>query len=309
MDIDGDNKVGRFAVVEAPGGGRTRVVTDPGDSIAQAELLAAKRLIERLDSNTTRMGIVTFAGVERVPARIGASQAELLEALANLPDRPERGGTYFYGAIIASMKLLKQAPLEGGSRRHRSIILLSDGLPTAPPPKAAAEQAAVRAAEHASDAHITIYSFALGPEVAQSPRVFQEIADVNGGELMFVESPGDIVDFVPHMSLTKLKDVEIVNVTAGQFARAVRLFPDGTFDGFAPLVDGRNRLRIDIHGEAGGVHSIELDVEFEKTTDATRLRALLDLLRARTLETELAKEARRKRDRARERTLQIEIER
>jgi hypothetical protein len=57
------------------------------------------------------------------------------------------------------------------------------------------------------------------------------------------------------------------------------------------------------------VYSIELDVHFEKTADAARLRELLEMLRTRSLETELAKEARRKRQRARERSLEIEVER
>jgi hypothetical protein len=174
---------------------------------------------------------------------------------------------------MAAIKVLEQAPLDEGESRQRSIILLSDGLPNTPAPHSAAEKAAVRASQHAKRARVRIYSFALGPEVASRPKVFLDMAEANGGELLIVETPGEIIEFVPYMSLTKLDRVEIETLSSSKSARAVRLFPDGTFDGYAPLEPGPN------------------------------------LLKLRTLETELAAEARRKRDRVRARQLEIEVER
>ena len=314
VDVDGDEKIGRNVIVEGAAGQRRRVVTDPDDTIAEAELVAARRLVERLDAETTRMGIVTFAGIERVPARIGTTVEGLLAAIEGLPDKPEKGGTYLYGAIIASMRLLKEAPIPPGQHRQRSIILLSDGLPNTPPPRASAEKAAVRAASYAAQASIAIYSFALGTEVAARPRVFAEMAEANGGELLFVERPGEIIDFVPHMSLTKLSHIEIENLTTRRAARAVRLFPDGTFDGYAPLAEGENLLRVTIHGEAGGSLIVEIPVAFEQIpADAPgarrRLQVLLEELRQRTLETRLAEEARSRRAQALKRSLEITVER
>ena len=144
--------------------------------------------------------------------------------------------------------------------------------------------------------------------MASRPDVFLRMAEVNGGELLIVERPGEIVDYVPHMSLTRISEIGIDNLTSGEAARAVRLFPDGTFDSYAPLVPGENRLRITVRGDGGGVLTLERTVLFEKTTDTARLRELLDLLRARTLETQLAEEARRKRAIARKRTLEIIVE-
>ena len=116
------------------------------------------------------------------------------------------------------------------------------------------------------------------------------------------------------MSLTKLRELEIENVTTGRSARAVRLFPDGTFDGFAPLVPGENLLRVTVHDDSGASRSLERMVTFQKTSTDTaearkRLELLLEQLRLRTLETQLAKEARRKRERILERQLTIEVER
>ena len=310
VDVDGDGKVGKNLGLAQ---GRL-LISDPDDTIAQALLVAARRLIDRLDSDSTRMGIVTFARNERVLARVGAGQDQLRNVLDDLGSVPDRGGTYFYGAIMAAIKVLEQAPIDEGETRQRSIILLSDGLPNAPPPHSAAEKAAVRAAQHAARARVRIYSFALGPEVASRPKVFLDMAEVNGGELLIVETPGEIVEFVPYMSLTKLDRIEIENLSSSKPGRAVRLFPDGTFDGYAPLEPGSNLLRVTIFAEGGTISTLDREVIFEKTAGDTaaeqlRLQDLLKQLQLRTLETELAAEARRKRERVRARQLEIEVER
>ena len=310
-DVDGDGKIGRTVRIGLGGGRSLEVVSDPDDTIASAQLIAARRLIERLDPDSTRMGLITFDRTERVLARIGTPTNEILEALNALPTRPGPGGTYFYGAIIAAIKVFEQAPTNG-ENRNRSIIFLSDGLPNRPSPPTSAAKAAVRASQHAARAKIRIYSFALGPEVAARPKVFLDMAEANGGELLIVEDPSGIVDFVPHMSLTSLSGVKIDNLSASQSARAIRLFPDGTFDGYIPLSPGENLLRITVSGEAGGTRTIDRIVTFEKTRTDTaegqeRLAELLRQLRIRTLETVLAEEARRKRDYVVERQLEITI--
>ena len=314
VDVDGDGTIGRRVLIGNVGGHRgLEVISDPDDTIASAQLVAARRLIERLDPKTTRMGLVTFARTEKVLARIGTPMDQLLAALDGLSTRPVPGGTYFYGAIIAAIKVFEQAAPTNGEFRHRSIIFLSDGLPNRPAPRAAAEKAAVRASQHAANARIRIYSFALGPEVASHPDVFLRMAKVNGGELLIVENPGGIMDFVPHMSLTALEGISIDNLSSSRSARAVRLFPDGTFDGYVPLIPGENLLRVTVRGEAGGTRTIDRRVHFEKTPSNTRegqqrLAELLKELQIRTLETQLAEEARRKREYVVERQLEITIE-
>jgi hypothetical protein len=139
------------------------------------------------------------------------------------------------------------------------------------------------------------------------------MAEANRGELLIVENPGDIIYFVPHMSLTSLSKVEIRNVTTGKKGRAVRLFPDGTFDGYVTLAEGENLLLVTVHGEGGGTKTVERKVVFEKTagdTDAARrrLEQLLAKIRERTLETQLAEEARLKRKQALARQLEIRVE-
>ena len=314
VDLDGDGEVGKIVRTPTRYGQWIQRVSDPDDTIAQAQMIAARGLIERLNPKSTRMGLVTFGRTERVLARLGSSREELLDVLNQLPNRPEKGGTYFYGAIIASIKVFELAEGSEDGSRHRSMIFLSDGRPNEPPPGSFAAKAAVRASQHAAKANIRIYAFALGTEVAANPDVFIDMTRANGGELLIVENPGEIVEYVPYMSLTKLRKLEIKNVTTGRSARAVRLFPDGTFDGFAPLVPGENLLRVTLHDDSGASRSLERTVTFEKTSADTvearkRLELLLEQLRLRTLETQLAKEARRKRERILERQLTIEVER
>jgi Mg-chelatase subunit ChlD len=308
-DVDGDEVTGSLV--------RTRIAgreieqpTDPDDSIAEAQVRAARDLVRRLDPELTRLGLVVFGGAERVLARIGAAREEILTRLDELPGRPLQDGTYFYGALVVAIELLEEASLDAEDSRHRSIILLSDGNPNRPFPLETAEKASLRAARHAARAQARIYAFAIGPEVVRDPGVFRALTDANGGELLLVENPADVIAFVPHMSLTHLSEVSIRNASTGELARAVRLFPDGSFDGYAPLAPGDNRVQILVRAESGAEAMIERLVHFEKTsvTDERRLRILLEELRARTRETQLANEARRRRSKALQRTLEITTE-
>jgi hypothetical protein len=208
---------------------------------------------------------------------------------------------------MAAVDALENAP--AGGARTRSIILLSDGLPNQPAPLATAEKAALRAAQHAAQAGIRIYAFALGPEVVRNPGVFRALTDTSGGELLLVEQPAEVLDYLPHLSLSRLERVEVENLTSGGTARAVRLFPDGSFDAWAPLIPGKNRLRIRIVAQSGAQLDVEREVTFEQVEDERRRSLLIQALRERTLETQLAAEARQKRERALRRTLEISGER
>ncbi len=137
---------------------------------------------------------------------------------------------------------------------------------------------------------------------------------MTGGELVLVGQPVDVIEYVPHVSLTSLSHVTIDNLSSSEKARAVRLFPDGSFDGYAPLVPGENLLRITLHGEGEARRTVDRRVIFEKVPaesdrERARLRQLLKDLRIRTLETELAARVQRKREEQRRRQLEIEVER
>ena len=310
-DIDGDGRVGELVRRQAGPTEHAFWTTDAGDTIFQAELHAARKLIERLDPRNTRMGIVAFGGRASVLAPLGSSDQELLGALDRLPAFADWGGTHFYQAFKRALEAFEDAPSpEGDAKRQRAIILLSDGQPTTPAPISSAEAFSIVGAKRAAQMGVRVYAFAVGPKAVEDPKVFEEIVALTGGELVLVDQPVDVIDYVPHLSLTKLSHVEIDNLSSSAKARAVRLFPDGTFDGYAPLRPGENLLRVTLHTEGGGVRKTDLRVHYTKTPaesdrERRKARELLRQLRIRTLETELAERVRRKREEQRERRLEI----
>ena len=306
-DVDGDSITGKPFRTGLPGETVERL-TDPDDSIVSAELGAARRFVTRLDPATTRIALIAFAVSDRLLAPLGSGRDALLHALDGLAGHPLDGGTYFSGGLMAAADALANAPPDGGPRT-RSIILLSDGLPNQPDPPAKAERWAVHAAQRAAQAGIRIYAFALGPEVVSNPGVFRALTDASGGELLMVEQPAEVLDYLPLVSLSHLDRVEIENLTSGRVARAVRLFPDGSFDAWAPLVPGRNRLQVRVVAQSGAKLELEREVTFEQVQDEQRRQLLIQALRDRTLETELAAQARQKREKALRRTLEISGER
>jgi Mg-chelatase subunit ChlD len=306
VDVDGDGIVGR----QFPGDPPEEIVlwtTDFGDTIVSAETLAARRLVERLDPATTRMGIITFGGNAKVEARLGSTREQLLAALDGLQPWPNENGTNMYGALETAIDLFESAPHEAGPPRQREILLLSDGVPTSPPiPMGAAQRISVHAAENAARAHARIYAYALGPTAGAARDRFEEIVRANGGELLVLEAPGDIVEFVPYLSWTSIKGVRLENATSGEGGRAVRLFPDGTFDGFAPLQQGRNELRFTATSQEGTEASVTRWVTFDKTVpDAEKLERFRKMLEVRAIETELAERARSKREKQLEKQLEV----
>ncbi len=307
VDVDGDGVVGRM-LETSQDDYPVLWTSDFGDTIVSAELTAARRLIERLDPETTRMGLVSFGGNAKLEAPLGSSRADLLAALDAIPPTPNERGTYIYGALAEAITAFGPKAPDASERRQRQILLLSDGIPTTPGPAAAAQATSVHAARNAARAGARISAFALGPTAAERRGQFEEIVAANGGDLVVLDAPADILEFVPYMSWTRIARIEIANATTGTAARAVRLFPDGTFDGFAPLALGKNEIRLSAVSEGGATETITRWVTFEKTLpDSEKLTRLRKLLELRTLETQLAERARVKREKTLQKQKELEI--
>ena len=93
----------------------------------------------------------------------------------------------------------------------------------------------------------------------------------------------------------------------------MRVFPDGTFDAYAPLQPGLNVLRISVFGEDGGLRVLDRRVYYERIPSDSpariaEARRLLRDLKIRTIEMELAERARTKRRQARWRELEIQVD-
>ncbi|RIL01386.1 MAG: hypothetical protein DCC71_17945, partial [Proteobacteria bacterium] len=287
---------------------------DFDDSVLAAELAASRALLARLEPGARyRVGIVVFSDTARVAAPLGASREALADALAAVRDGFHRDlrGTNFGDAIGAAQLLLQPEtpgqPSGPPSGRDQSILLLSDGTPTLPPHGDRARQHALYAASAAAAADVRVFTFELSRDAA-TRGVLGEIAQRSGGRFERLERPGDAIARLRRTDLAGLEELRIVNATTGAPARAVRTFPDGSFDALVELAPGANRIRVEVRTTTGGRAAGERVVVRSAPAGAPDgARALLEELRRRTQETALWAEMERER-RAPKGELEIRVE-
>jgi hypothetical protein len=289
---------------------------DPGDTIAAAEIAAVRRLLKLLNAERTRVALIAFGDRAETVAKLDATRPQVNAALDELDKRHGwYGGTNYAAALDAAREALLSAPDDGKAGRKRSILFLSDGYPTLPPPEPNPGRAAIAAARAAGQKEVRIHSFALGPEAVRGRDVLDLMSRLSNGSLTEIERPGEVLFHLPAVELSEVAEVKLENETARQSGRAIRLLADGSFDGFVPLVAGRNLLRVTAVGIGGGVQKLDRTVFYEPAPgqrqqvelEVSRLR---QLLRDRTVEVELAGEIQRAREqrRQRQRELRIDVE-
>ena len=298
IDVDGDGETGILGCFmhgrnPLPGMARRRFpCPEARDTIRAAELVAARSLIERLDPQRTRVGIVTFAGKARVAAPLDRSRGSVLATLhrINPGARARTPGTDFGLALRTALAHLADTPRPDGTTAQQVILFLSDGEPTLPGVAGKPARAALEAAERAQRAGVRIHSFALGgPASGEDLSVFRALAERSDGRFTRLERPAEIVVRLPGVDLADLAQVSMRNLTSGGEGRAVRLLPDGFFDGFVPLIRGLNRLRVTARSRSGAVTTIERRVLFDPLKlegDAEEGERFAERLRARRVETE-----------------------
>jgi len=337
IDVDGDGVIGIDPRQELlpPGTYPPEVTnTDPGDSILAAEVQAALSLLEGLDPRRVRVGVLSFAGEvnpktnER--ARFDQQDAWLHQpltadyeavrrALLGVLARGPRGATNFAAGI--RLAITELAGLSGAKSSPRPdarkvVLFLTDGVPTFPIGKGLVSDpgdidAAINAARLAHQAGITINTYGIGANALRQPVAATEMARVTRGVYTPVQSPGDIIAVLGGVSFANVEDVVLTNLTTGDFSTDVRLAPDGTFTGFVPVVEGRNRIRITALASDGSRGSLETEVSFELSGLSDRELALeLERIRKRNRELQLLLERKRidafrKRERQRK---ELEIE-
>jgi hypothetical protein len=111
---------------------------------------------------------------------------------------------------------------------------------------------------------IHLYAFAIGPEAEAGLHVMERMAVWSGGRLETVSRPALVVSRLRQLDLVGMAEVSVVNQTTGGEARALRTFPDGSFDGFVELAKGRNRLRFAARDIDDSVHQVERWVTYEQ---------------------------------------------
>jgi hypothetical protein len=332
LDLDGDGPEGRsdpamlaaFRPTGFAGPGllkRLRGEIDFEDTILAAELEAAAVLVERLAGGRFRTALVGFSDRAHVLAPLGSPPAVLTGALDRLKLTlgDHLRGTHYGAAIRTSTAVLvpgfdddEPGPERAlrQSDRERAIVFLSDGAPSLPVYWGdGGRRPALEAAREAGIHGVRIFAFAFGTEAAEATEVLTEMAEWTDGQARHVEHPEQLVSMLRELNLGDVERITIRNLSTDAEARAVRLFPDGSFDGLVTLQPGTNQLRIEAFSRNGSRTRVDRKIVrppgSAAEAEAARGRALLDALRQRTAEMEAWAEVERRRQEQR-RTLTIE---
>jgi hypothetical protein len=330
VDINGNGIVGTksntrlvisiFGVVQD-------TLSDPGDNVLAAEVLAAQKLISQLDPRSTRIALISFsgdylpgtghAGNQTFLANPATPDAYLEQPLTNnfriarvalnqiKRDGPH-GGTNIASGIRLAIQELTGLARSGSTPRPRAqkvILLLTDGIPTFPVGSATISdpediRAAVSSATVAGRFGIKVHSFALGREALSEPYTVKEVARVTGGRFTPVEDPADIITVLPSIKLIDLDRVQVTNLTTGQRALRVKLGADGSFRALVPVRDGPNKLSAVAYATDGARDQRSVTINFTKLP--SRESTTLDLARKSDLDLDL--------ERAHTEKLQLELE-
>jgi hypothetical protein len=235
--------------------------------VVDVELAAARALLARLDPELTRVGVVSFgagAPIRRALHRFEGPDTAFLgtrlelaptsdfgeveRALAALAAREPDGATNIAGALARAGQGLLGAS-SGPSRRI--VVLLTDGLPTAPRETLHENlveclRAAGRAARHG----IRVLSFAIG-EAVDEPLAALEIAERTGGAFYPVRDASDLPAVFQIVQLDQIAELEVTNTTTREAAVHQRLGADGSWDAVVPVRAGANRIEIRARTEQG----------------------------------------------------------
>jgi hypothetical protein len=316
VDLDGDGPGGRsdpawLARVGPALAGRL-AGRDFEDTILAAELEAASVLVARTAGPRIRTGLVGFSDRAVVLAPLTASRAALESTLAELRfglDGQLRG-THYAAALETATRLLLPDPSAAADGTARAIVFLSDGAPSLPVFHGDhGRSEALAAAREAGLAGIRIFAFAFGEDGRAATEVLARMAEWTDGRAARADEPERLVTALRELALVDVARVSITNATTGAPARAVRLFPDGSFDALLGLAPGENLVRVEAFASDGSGVFRERRIERRdgaaEGAEAARGQELLRKLRERTAEMEAWAEVERRRGEQR-RSLEIQ---
>lgn len=319
-DVDADGEIGfnpQHELVMPGTYPEGTACTDPDDTILAAEVAAGKALASSLDSKRVRVGVISFAGAMNpvtgekarpdqqdawveLPLTNDLSRVDhaLDEILARGPD----GGTDFAAGVrLAVTELMGMSGSQSTSRQNskKVVLFLTDGLPTFPFKSASVAdeddaRVALNAARLAHKAGVVINAYGLGDGALANPLAATELSRITLGTFTPVRNPGDVISYLQGVSLANVRDVIFTNLTTREISEDVRLSPDGSFSGFVPVREGKNRVRVTALSTDGSTGSAEIELEFEKSGLSGRELALeLEAIKKRNRELQLLIESER----------------
>ncbi len=301
LDVDEDGRVGKTPRWADEGriGGRSarRWTTDPGDSVARAQLAAARDLARGLASPRSRVGVITYDDAPRVRAHVGPPEVAI-DAIDAIRLKESIAGADVVRALRKAADMLGP-PLGEGQDRPRVVFLLSSARPTLPTATYWATRAAVTEARRLAGRHISVCAVGFGElllypgdeddEGEKHAAFLEEISETTGCAALTMDSmDATRIDRVPHHFAPRALTVR--NVTTGADARALRVLESGAFDAFLPLSPGPNTLQVRAILRDGRFREVTRVVVYEEPeveTDADRRASARILMRLRERNVEL----------------------
>jgi Mg-chelatase subunit ChlD len=235
--------IGGFSLGQPP-------VRNLRNSVLAAEVAAARRLLLQLNSQSTRVGVLTFSESAKLLQPLTNDFEQVRRALENILRTGPYGGTNMVEGVRTGIsELMGFGTSEKRPDAVKVEFLLTDGFPTLPigdSRRVTVEDTnlAINAARLAGKAGIKVHVFCLGEEALSYPTAAVGIAKESGGTYTPVSRPADVLAVVENISVVGVDYVQIVNQTSGQKATQLRLAADGFFSSAVPVVEGRNQIDV-----------------------------------------------------------------
>ena len=268
-DVDGDGASGRtdpallarlLAKPDLPAGlGERLRDADFDDSVLGAELAATRALLARLETGARyRVGLVAFSDRARLLAPVGSSahgaRRRVRRAARGLPPRPRRHELrrrHRGGAARAAARVGRRSVRAAGRHRPVDPVPLRRGTDAAAARRPRAPARALRGVAPPERPASASSPSTCAREQKAGAVVLAEMAARSDGRFEVLDRPGDAIARLRRTDLAGLAELRIVNETTGAAARALRTFPDGSFDAFVELAPGRNHIVLRAHDDDG----------------------------------------------------------
>ena len=305
-------------------------VDDEGDSILAAEIAAAIKMLNGLDSRSTRVGVITFAGDPRTgfPPRLKNPAARTEEpltsdfakiemALGEIAKRKSAGMTHMAAGIDqATIELLglRGSLSEKRPYSEKIVLFFTDGRPTLPYDQVFVSEnvkSVLRAADRSARANIKIHSFAIGPEALEGPIATVEMAARTEGYFTPVRDPGELAEIAQTVNFANVDQLIVENKTTGIESNETIINADGSWAALINLKAGKNIIRVTALANDGSREQEEILLHYAPDAPSVELPREFVSRRNQLLEQKLIK-LRRESDEMINKTrreLRVEIER
>ena len=208
-------------------GSTQQVLDDNVSDVFSVELEAARELLNQLNNQATRVGLVRFAATAELRQELSRDFDAVRTSLDAMDiEGPEplgsaNSGTNFEAAMLFSKDVFDLYPLEvidsdtNGTLNIKSlkmVILISDGIPTLPQIPGLTQEredvkATLRAATELRKDQIAVHTYAVGMEKkTRKLTSMPSLSAISKGRYHEVNDPEDIVLVLPHSSLVGMGD-------------------------------------------------------------------------------------------------------